>query len=67
LQIMIEGPLGGAAFNNEFGRPNLLGYFREYEQQLSYTCKDVSGADVAATRAARLPQADHDCRRPGRD
>ena len=33
LQIMTEGPLGGAAFNNEFGRPNLLGYFREYEQQ----------------------------------
>jgi phosphoribosylformylglycinamidine synthase len=33
LQIMIEGPLGGAAFNNEFGRPNLLGYFREYEQE----------------------------------
>lgn len=32
LQIMVEGPLGGAAFNNEFGRPNLLGYFREYEQ-----------------------------------
>ena len=32
LQIMLEGPLGGAAFNNEFGRPNLLGYFREYEQ-----------------------------------
>ncbi|MBI2770818.1 MAG: phosphoribosylformylglycinamidine synthase [Burkholderiales bacterium] len=34
LQIMTEGPLGGAAFNNEFGRPNLLGYFREYEQQV---------------------------------
>jgi phosphoribosylformylglycinamidine synthase len=32
LQIMIEGPLGGAAFNNEFGRPNLGGYFRVYEQ-----------------------------------
>lgn len=32
LDIMIEGPLGGAAFNNEFGRPNLLGYFRTYEQ-----------------------------------
>src|SRR3546814_5824200 len=29
---MIEGPIGGAAFNNEFGRPNLLGYFRTYEQ-----------------------------------
>jgi len=34
LQIMIEGPLGGAAFNNEFGRPSLTGYFREYEQQV---------------------------------
>ncbi|WP_299451372.1 phosphoribosylformylglycinamidine synthase [uncultured Pigmentiphaga sp.] len=32
LSIMIEGPLGGAAFNNEFGRPNLLGYFRTFEQ-----------------------------------
>ncbi|OOG39716.1 phosphoribosylformylglycinamidine synthase [Polaromonas sp. A23] len=32
LQIMTEGPLGAAAFNNEFGRPNLAGYFREYEQ-----------------------------------
>ena len=32
LQVMTEGPLGGAAFNNEFGRPNLAGYFREYEQ-----------------------------------
>lgn len=35
LQIMTEGPLGGAAFNNEFGRPNLLGYFREYEQDVA--------------------------------
>ncbi len=32
LQIMLDGPIGGAAFNNEFGRPNLLGYFRVYEQ-----------------------------------
>ena len=31
LQIMLEGPIGGAAFNNEFGRPNLNGYFRTYE------------------------------------
>lgn len=31
LSIMTEGPLGGAAFNNEFGRPNLLGYFRTFE------------------------------------
>lgn len=34
LQIMLEGPLGGASFNNEFGRPNLTGYFREYELQV---------------------------------
>ncbi|WP_183378593.1 MULTISPECIES: phosphoribosylformylglycinamidine synthase [unclassified Herbaspirillum] len=34
LQIMIDGPLGGAAFNNEFGRPNLGGYFRTYEQNV---------------------------------
>ena len=34
LQIMIDGPLGGAAFNNEFGRPNLNGYFRVYEQSV---------------------------------
>jgi phosphoribosylformylglycinamidine synthase len=31
LEIMLEGPIGGAAFNNEFGRPNLCGYFRTYE------------------------------------
>ncbi|HEY9194318.1 MAG TPA: AIR synthase-related protein, partial [Methyloversatilis sp.] len=31
LQIMIDGPLGAAAFNNEFGRPNLAGYFRTFE------------------------------------
>ncbi len=35
LQIMIEGPLGGAAFNNEFGRPNLNGYFRTFEQNVN--------------------------------
>mgnify|MGYP000989306610 FL=1 len=35
LQIMLEGPIGGAAFNNEFGRPNLCGYFRSYEQEFA--------------------------------
>ncbi|GAB3538662.1 phosphoribosylformylglycinamidine synthase [Noviherbaspirillum agri] len=35
LQIMIDGPIGGAAFNNEFGRPNLGGYFRTYEQKIA--------------------------------
>ena len=35
LDIMLEGPLGGAAFNNEFGRPALTGYFRTFEQSIS--------------------------------
>ncbi|MCL1129295.1 phosphoribosylformylglycinamidine synthase [Shewanella sairae] len=35
LDIMTEGPLGGAAFNNEFGRPALVGYFRTYEQEVN--------------------------------
>ena len=34
LTIMLEGPIGGASFNNEFGRPNLLGYFRSFEQHV---------------------------------
>ncbi len=34
LDIMLEGPIGAAAFNNEFGRPNLAGYFRSYEQTM---------------------------------
>jgi len=34
LQIMIDGPIGAASFNNEFGRPNLCGYFRTYEQNV---------------------------------
>ncbi len=42
LDIMIEGPLGGAAFNNEFGRPNILGYFRTFEQEVP--C--LQGAEV---------------------
>ncbi len=35
LQIMLDGPLGGAAFNNEFGRPNLTGYFRTFEENVA--------------------------------
>ena len=34
LQIMLEGPIGAAAFNNEFGRPNIYGYFRTFEQRV---------------------------------
>ncbi|MDQ3365525.1 MAG: phosphoribosylformylglycinamidine synthase, partial [Myxococcota bacterium] len=42
LDIMLEGPLGGAAFNNEFGRPAILGYFRTFEQ------RDAAGAGSVA-------------------
>ena len=47
LEIMIEGPLGGAAFNNEYGRPNLCGYFRTFEQRMPQSVlknqKDIRG------------------------
>ena len=52
LQIMLEGPLGGAAFNNEFGRPNLLGYFREYEQSITHT---TTAGDVHEQRGYHKP------------
>lgn len=42
LDIMVEGPIGAAAFNNEFGRPNICGYFRSFEQ----TVPDVEGDAV---------------------
>ena len=42
LDIMLEGPIGGAAFNNEFGRPNICGYFRSFEM----TAPGVSGREV---------------------
>ena len=35
LEIMLEAPIGGAAYNNEFGRPNLAGYFRTYEEKVA--------------------------------
>ncbi|QZN91450.1 phosphoribosylformylglycinamidine synthase [Idiomarina abyssalis] len=44
LDIMLEGPLGGAAFNNEFGRPALTGYFRTYEQTVdSHNGRETRG------------------------
>ncbi|WP_163575232.1 phosphoribosylformylglycinamidine synthase [Halomonas faecis] len=48
LEIMLEGPIGGAAFNNEFGRPNLAGYFRTYEQ-------DALGAEGIERRGYHKP------------
>ena len=56
LEIMLEGPIGAAAFNNEFGRPNICGYFRTLETTLARGC---------ARARARLSQAHHAGRRPG--
>jgi phosphoribosylformylglycinamidine synthase len=52
LDIMLEGPIGAAAYNNEYGRPALAGYFRTFEQP-----------DPPARAGARLSQAGHDRRR----
>jgi phosphoribosylformylglycinamidine synthase len=48
LDIMLEGPIGAASFNNEFGRPNLCGYFRTYEEQ-------VPGPDGTELRGYHKP------------
>ena len=48
LEIMLEGPIGGAAFNNEFGRPNLVGYFRTY-------CQEIQGASGPEIRGYHKP------------
>ena len=48
LDIMLEGPIGGASFNNEFGRPNLCGYFRTYEER-------VAGPDGEELRGYHKP------------
>jgi len=63
LQIMIEGPIGAAAFNNEFGRPNLLGYFRTFEQRVNGACRGyhkpimIAGGvgSIGAAQLKKLP------------
>jgi phosphoribosylformylglycinamidine synthase len=46
LDIMLEGPLGGAAFNNEFGRPAINGYFRTFELEVPATGKDTHAKEI---------------------
>ncbi len=48
LEIMLEGPIGGAAFNNEFGRPNLAGYFRTF-------CQEIQGPAGPEVRGYHKP------------
>ncbi len=52
LDIMLEGPIGAAAFNNEFGRPNLAGYFRTFEQQVPVA---DAGRDASELRGYHKP------------
>ena len=63
LAIMIDGPIGAASFNNEFGRPNLAGYFRTYEQEAAgirrgYHKPIMLAGGVGAIRAADAHKAD---------
>ncbi|HEX7437712.1 MAG TPA: phosphoribosylformylglycinamidine synthase, partial [Caldimonas sp.] len=57
LQIMIDGPLGGAAFNNEFGRPNLAGYFRVYEQTVAGERRGYHKPIMIAGGLGSIPRA----------
>ncbi len=63
LQIMLDGPIGGASFNNEFGRPNLAGYFRTFEQRVAGEARGyhkpimIAGGvgNIAATHSHKKP------------
>ena len=63
LAIMTEGPIGAAAFNNEFGRPNLAGYFRTFEQRVGGVLRGyhkpimLAGGvgSIASQQAAKAP------------
>ncbi|WP_438482450.1 phosphoribosylformylglycinamidine synthase [Oleiharenicola lentus] len=56
LDIMIEGPLGGAAFNNEFGRPAINGYFRTFEQEVPAALPAVESPKLKGeSRSANKP------------
>ena len=58
LAIMIDGPIGAASFNNEFGRPNLAGYFRAYEQRASGTVRGYHKPIMLAGGLGNI-QAEH--------
>ncbi len=63
LDIMVEGPIGAAAFNNEFGRPNLAGYFRTFEAEVGGVVRGyhkpimLAGGigNIAAAQSAKAP------------
>jgi phosphoribosylformylglycinamidine synthase len=63
LDIMVEGPIGAASFNNEFGRPNLAGYFRTFEAEVAKVARGyhkpimLAGGigNIAAAHTAKAP------------
>jgi phosphoribosylformylglycinamidine synthase len=65
LDIMTDGPLGGAAFNNEFGRPALNGYFRTYEEKVtSHNGEELRGTtNRSCWRAVLVTFAASTCRK----
>jgi len=63
LDIMIDGPIGGAAFNNEFGRPNLAGYFRTYEQEFAGEVRGYHKPIMLAGGLGNIAAA-HSAKRP---
>jgi phosphoribosylformylglycinamidine synthase len=66
LEIMLEAPIGAASFNNEFGRPNLAGYFRSFEMNLGEVTRGyhkpimlaggIGNIDAALTQKSSLPE-----------
>jgi phosphoribosylformylglycinamidine synthase len=63
LSIMLEGPIGGASFNNEFGRPNLAGYFRTFEQEVAGEVRGYHKPIMIAGGVGNL-NADHAFKHP---
>ena len=63
LSIMQEGPIGAAAFNNEFGRPNLVGYFRTFEQSVDGEVRGYHKPIMIAGGLGNI-RADHTHKRP---
>jgi len=63
LAIMLEGPIGAAAFNNEFGRPNLAGYFRTFEMEVGGQWRGYHKPIMVAGGVGNI-RADHTTKQP---
>ncbi|HEX6944630.1 MAG TPA: phosphoribosylformylglycinamidine synthase, partial [Casimicrobiaceae bacterium] len=63
LSIMLEGPIGAASFNNEFGRPNLAGYFRTFELEVGGEWRGYHKPIMIAGGVGNI-RADHTHKRP---